>query len=150
MAARHRSSSTLEGSLTGSGTPRRHCTRIAQLSALRPKPLLPVGLTTPLALAVSALRAGGATVVAANASHLAQQLVDAGRVLSIDVVTEIDGPLGTAGGLSAVRDRLDADFVAIWNGDIVADVDVRALRARLGAGRDDAVAALAVFDRLPA
>jgi len=95
-----------------------HGTRIAQLSALRPKPLLPVGLTTPLARAVVALRSGGAMAIAANASHLAHQLVDAGRALGIDVVTEVDGPLGTAGGLSAVRDRLDADHVAIWNGDI--------------------------------
>ncbi len=118
-------------------------TRIGALSRRRPKPLLPVGLETPLSLAVSALRAGGAQTVVANASHLAEQVVDAGRRLEIDVVVERDGPLGTAGGLAAARPRLDADAVAIWTGDIVADLDVAALHAAL---EGPALAALAVRD----
>lgn len=119
-------------------------TRISALSRLRPKPLLPVGLGTPLSRATASLRAAGARVVVANASHLAEQVVEAGRRLEIDVVVERDGPLGTAGGLAAARPRLDADAVAIWNGDIVADVDVAALhRAIVAAG---ALAALAVRD----
>jgi len=117
-------------------------TRIAALSRFRPKPLLPLGLDTPFSRAVDALRRGGAFRLAANASHLAEQLVAAGRAIDVEVVVEENGPLGTAGGLAATRDRLKADHVAIWNGDIVADIDVGDLRSAIDS--TGAVAALSI------
>src|SRR5687768_14657188 len=117
-------------------------TRIHALSRNTPKPLLPVGLSTPFDRAVDALRAGGVERVVANASHLAHAIVERGRARDVAVVVEEDGPFGTAGGLANAR--LDGD-VAIWNGDIVADIDVRALVDALpGAG-----AVLAVRGREP-
>lgn len=116
-------------------------TRISALSRLRPKPLLPVGQSTPLARAVAALRRAGASHVVANAAHLPQQVEAAGRALDVDVVVEQGGPFGTAGGLAHALPRLhDADAIAIWNGDIVAEVDVAQLHGALG----DAAAVLAV------
>jgi mannose-1-phosphate guanylyltransferase len=120
-------------------------TRISALSRLRPKPLLPLGATTPLARAVERLRAAGATKIVANAAHLAEQVVAAGVGLGIDVVVE-RAPSGTAGGLAAARERLGADRVAVWNGDIVADLDVGALVRALDEGAGPR-AALAVHDR---
>jgi NDP-sugar pyrophosphorylase family protein len=125
-------------------------TRISALSRHRPKPLLPVGLTTPLAHATAQLRSAGVDRVVANAAHLAHQIERAGKPCGVEVVVERDGPLGTAGGIAACRDALglsDAappDAIVAWNGDIFATVDVRALLAPLA---DDprTLAALAVF-----
>jgi len=113
-------------------------TRIGALSRLRPKPLLPIGASTAFDRAVSALRAAGASCVFANASHLAEQVVERAKGLDVCVSVEHGGPFGTAGGLAHAN--IDADAVAIWNGDIVADVDV----AQLFAALPGAVAVLAV------
>jgi NDP-sugar pyrophosphorylase family protein len=117
-------------------------TRIHALSATTPKPLLPVGLSTPFDRAVDALRAGGASRVVANAAHLAEAIVERGRARDVEVIVEDGGPYGTAGGLANAR--LDSD-VAIWNGDIIADVDVRTLIDAL----PGASAVLAVRGREP-
>ncbi|MEO7095938.1 MAG: NTP transferase domain-containing protein, partial [Polyangiales bacterium] len=61
-------------------------TRIAELSARRPKPLLPLGLTTPLARAVAGLRAAGIAHIVVNASHRAADVFAAGRGLAVSVV----------------------------------------------------------------
>ena len=119
-------------------------TRIAALSRLRPKPLLPVGATTPFARAVAALREAGATRIVANAAHRAADVVDAGRACGVEVRVEEGGPFGTAGGLAGAREMLgDAARIAIWNGDVVADVDLGALLAALDR-EPGACAALAV------
>ena len=84
-------------------------TRIGALSRIRPKPLLPIGVSTSFDRAVDALRSGGANRVVANASHLAEQVVARGRDRDVEVVVERDGPFGTAGGLAFARElRADA------------------------------------------
>lgn len=98
-------------------------TRISVLSVRVPKPLLPVGDTTPLAAAVARLWDAGARTIVANAAHLPEQVVAAGLRLGIEVVVERDGPLGTAGGLAHARGALGGGPVLIWNGDVVADLD---------------------------
>ncbi len=120
--------------------------RAAALSALRPKPCFPLVGSTPFGRAASALRLGGVSRVVANAFHRAEDVAGLGRLLDVGVEVEKDGPRGTAGGLAAVAPHLaGAEAVVIWNGDIVADVDVRALHAALG--RDDS-AVLAVRGEL--
>jgi len=115
-------------------------TRIGALTRLRPKPLLPIGASTSFDRAVEALRAGGVAQVFANASHLAEQVVARGAELSVTVSVEEGGPFGTAGGLAHAA--IDADAVAIWNGDIVADIEVAPLFETLRSHQ--AVAVLAV------
>jgi mannose-1-phosphate guanylyltransferase len=117
-------------------------TRIGALSRLRAKPLLPVGRSTPFAFAVEAMRAAGVTTIVANAAHRARDVVDAGRALDVEVVVEDGGPFGTAGGVAAARSKLDADRVVIWNGDVVARVDLGALVASVDG---ESIAALAVL-----
>lgn len=109
-------------------------TRIHALSRSVPKPLLPVGLSTPFDRAIDALRSGGCTRVVANAAHLAELVVQRGRAREVEVFVEDGGPFGTAGGLANAK--LDADVV-IWNGDIVAEIDVASL---IGACADGALA----------
>lgn len=115
-------------------------TRIGALSRLRPKPLLPIGASSAFDRAVAALRAGGASRVFANASHLAEQVVARGHALNVTVSVEEGGPFGTAGGLAHAA--IDADAVAIWNGDIVARIEVAPLVAALR--ENNAAAVLAV------
>ena len=117
-------------------------TRIGALSRLRAKPLLPVGDSTPFARAVAAMRAAGVDRIAANAAHRAEDVVAAGRALGVEVVVEEGGPFGTAGGVAAMRSKLEADRVVIWNGDVVADVDLRAL---IDAVEGETIGALAVL-----
>lgn len=119
-------------------------TRIAALGRLRPKPLLPVGDTTPFARAVEALRRGGASNVVANAAHLAHEVERAAAMLGVEVSTEDGGPFGTAGAIAHARSRLDADRVVIWNGDVVADVDLSKLLAAHVDGVDATLAVLAI------
>ena len=102
-------------------------TRLAALTSEVPKPLLPVGDSTPFARAVAKLRAAGATRVLANASHLAEQVVAAGRAVSVEVVVEPDAPRGTAGGLAGGRAIFGVEPVLVWNGDVVADLDAQTL-----------------------
>lgn len=120
-------------------------TRIHVLSRTMPKPLFPIGLSTAFDRAVDALRAGGASRVVANASHLASQVTARGRARDVEVVVEDSGPFGTAGGLAHARQLLDADTVAIWNGDIVADISI----AELARGMNNAHGVLAVRGREP-
>jgi mannose-1-phosphate guanylyltransferase len=117
-------------------------TRIGALSRLRAKPLLPVGDSTPFARAVASMRAAGVTTIAANASHRASDVIEAGRALGVEVVAEEGGPFGTAGGVAGARSKLDADRVVIWNGDVVANVDLRSL---IDVVEGETLAALAVL-----
>ena len=118
-------------------------TRIHALSQTVPKPLLPVGLSTAFDRAVDALRTGGAARVIANAAHLAPQVQARGLARDVAVVVENGGPFGTAGGLANARSLLDADAVAIWNGDIIADISIAGLVEQM------ADACLAVRGREP-
>jgi mannose-1-phosphate guanylyltransferase len=106
--------------------------------------LLPVGDSTPFAMAIEAMRAAGVETIAANAAHRANDVVDAGRALDVEVVVEEGGPFGTAGGIASARSKLDADRVVIWNGDVVARVDLDALFGALDEGAHAALAILRV------
>jgi len=93
--------------------------RLRPLSQLRPKPLCPVGWTTPLDAALDRLGDVGLTgrsVVAVNAHHLADQVISAvGDRAHVSV--EEPEPLGTAGALGALADWLDGRDVVVANGD---------------------------------
>jgi hypothetical protein len=95
--------------------------RLRPLTALRPKPLCPVGGTTPLDLAlrrVASVVVLSPSTVAVNAHHLAEQVVAAvdGRA---HVSVEQPQALGTAGAVAALRPWLDGRDVVIANGDVV-------------------------------
>ncbi|MEL6349843.1 MAG: sugar phosphate nucleotidyltransferase [Myxococcota bacterium] len=103
-------------------------TRLRPLTQIRPKPLLPVGGIPMLDLAYAWLRQQGHTNVLVNAHHLWPQIAAWAEENGAQLQVEQPDILGTGGGLRAALPRL-ADRVAIFNGDILADVDLGALQA---------------------
>lgn len=103
-------------------------TRLRPLTSLRAKPLVPVGDRPALAHILDHLRAVGVPRAVVNAHHLAAQVVAFARAQPWDVrVSEEAELLGTAGGTAQARGLLGEGDVLVWNGDILADVDVGAL-----------------------
>jgi mannose-1-phosphate guanylyltransferase len=103
-------------------------TRLRPLTEHEAKPLVPVGDRPALAHVLDHLRAAGVPRVVVNAHHLADQVVAFARAQPWDVrVSEETELLGTAGGIAQARGLLGEGDVLVWNGDILADVDVGAL-----------------------
>jgi mannose-1-phosphate guanylyltransferase len=94
-------------------------TRLRPLTDHVPKPLVPLGDTTPLALAVDAVRRAGAGHVVVNAHWHAAELARACDALGVDCSVE-EVLLGTAGGLTKARALLGDGDVLVWNADVYA------------------------------
>jgi mannose-1-phosphate guanylyltransferase len=109
-------------------------TRLRPLTEHRAKPLVPVGDRPALAHVLDRLRAAGATRIVVNAHHHAAQVrtfveglgASASAGVSLSEETEL---LGTAGGIARAAPLLGEGDVLVWNGDILADVDVASLVA---------------------
>jgi mannose-1-phosphate guanylyltransferase len=102
-------------------------TRLAPLTDICPKPLLPVLNRPLLGLVLAQLEAAGCFQVAVNTHHLAHLVHDFLRSeplsfhLSVSHEPEI---LGTGGGIKQLGEMLqDGQFLAI-NGDILTDLDL--------------------------
>jgi NDP-sugar pyrophosphorylase family protein len=111
-------------------------TRLRPLTLDRPKPLVPVCGRPLLDYALALCRRHGLTDVLVNAHHLADQLVaweGTHDGVHVRVVVEQPDILGTGGGLKAVQDQLAERFVVL-NGDVLHDVDLEALLARVPEG----------------
>lgn len=120
-------------------------TRLRPLSDALPKPLVPVGDRPALLHVLERLAAGGVTRAVMNTFHLPDAFARLdGLPLSLQVVREAT-LLGTAGGVANAAEQLGAGDVLVWNADILADLDVRALLAAHGDG--GAAATLAVAPR---
>lgn len=103
-------------------------TRLRPLSDWRAKPLVPVGDRPLLEHIVEALRRGGIDRIVVNAHHRLTEMRDAVRRAGATLSEEAD-LLGTAGGVARAATLLGEGDVVVWNGDIVADLDLRALVA---------------------
>lgn len=105
--------------------------RLAPLTDHCPKALVPVGDRPALAHLALQLRASKIDRLVINAHHHASDLEkfvrDSKTELGEIGVSEECELLGTAGGVSHARALLGAGDVLIWNGDIIANVDVVAL-----------------------
>ncbi|HEX8796372.1 MAG TPA: sugar phosphate nucleotidyltransferase [Polyangiaceae bacterium] len=107
-------------------------TRLRPLTEHCAKPLVPVGDRPALAHVLDRLRAAGATRIVVNAHHHADQVrafvagLGAGAGVALSEETEL---LGTAGGIARAAPLLGDGDVLVWNGDILADVDVASLVA---------------------
>ena len=111
-------------------------TRLRPLTEILPKPLVPVCGVPMLSYALALCARHGLTRAVVNAHHLADTLAPwEGEREGVRVELSVEAPeiLGTGGGLRAVRDRLAGRF-AVVNGDVLTDVDLRALRAAVPAG----------------
>lgn len=102
-------------------------TRLRPLTDVRAKPLVPVGDRAALDHVVARLRGAGVTPIVVNAHHHAGQL-EAHWMGAADVAVSVERELlGTAGGIHRADALLGHGDVLVWNGDILAGVDVEAL-----------------------
>jgi mannose-1-phosphate guanylyltransferase len=107
-------------------------TRLRPLTLCRPKPLLPIMGRPMIEYALHHLQKAGFSKYIVNAHHLYEHVQQWAHRISIDfniqVDVQIETPdiLGTGGGLRAAYEDLD-ERVLVWNGDIIADIDVKQL-----------------------
>src|SRR4051812_13544569 len=102
-------------------------TRLQPFTASFPKPLVPLGDMPVLELLLRQLKAAGIEEVILAVNHL-HHLIRAfcgdgsSFGLRIDYVLE-DSPLGTAGPMAAVLDKLGDNFI-VTNGDLLTNYNV--------------------------
>ena len=106
-------------------------TRLRPYTTVFPKPLVPVGDQPISEIVVRQLAAAGFDRIVFAVSHLAG-LIEAyfgdGSKWGVRISYSLeDSPLGTAGPIGLVRD-LDDEFL-VMNGDVLTDLDYRALVA---------------------
>jgi NDP-mannose synthase len=123
-------------------------TRLQPYTALFPKPLMPLGDMPVLELLLHQLRTAGITEVFLAVNHLHHLIRafcgDGSRFgLKLDYSLE-DSPLGTAGPLGGLLDRLDGDFI-VTNGDLLTTLDLRKLIDDHSA--QNAAASISVYER---
>lgn len=122
-------------------------TRLRPLSAVLPKPLLPVGGVPMLdhALALLAAHGIGPQEAIVNAHYLYASVVAWAEARGVAVQVELPEVLGTGGALKVAEGALAERFVVL-NGDILCDVDLTALLAAVPEG--GAAMALRIEPRL--
>ena len=122
--------------------------RLYPFSATLPKPLMPLGEMPVLELLLRQLAAAGVdhAILAVNhMRHLIEAFFGDGSRFGLTIEYSVeDRPLGTAGPMGAVLDRLGGDFV-LANGDLLTTLDVARMVAAHRAARADAT--IGVFER---
>jgi NDP-sugar pyrophosphorylase family protein len=111
-------------------------TRLRPLTALRPKPLVPVCGIPMLEYVFSMCRRYGLKRVIVNAHFLSEQITAyAGDRDGLFVTVSVEQPeiLGTGGGLKRVCEQLGSRIVVL-NGDVLCDVDLHELLERVPPG----------------
>jgi mannose-1-phosphate guanylyltransferase len=108
-------------------------TRLRPLTLSTPKPMLPTAGVPFLAHLLSRIRAAGVRRVVLGTSYLAETFAThfgdgAALGLELRYVVE-EHPLGTGGGIRNVAGELSAEHVLVFNGDVLAGTDLRAVVA---------------------
>lgn len=118
-------------------------TRLRPLTDELPKPLVPVGDRPAVAHVVAVLRRAQPDLrLVVNAFHRAREVRAWAEPEGIGVSEEAD-LLGTAGGVAAAQGILGPGDVLLWNGDILAELDVAALARDHATGGAEATLAVA-------
>ena len=103
--------------------------RLAPLTTIVPKPLVPVGEQAILEILLRQLVAQGChriTITLGHLGHLIRAVVDDGRAWGADVeYTQESEPMGTAGALALLEDLRPDDIVLAINGDTLTDLRFR-------------------------
>lgn len=108
-------------------------TRLRPLTLSAPKPMLPTAGVPFLAHPLSRIRDAGISHVILGTSYRSEVFRSyfgdgSAFGLELEYVHE-DEPLGTGGGIRNVADRLRADTVLVFNGDVLSGVDIGELLA---------------------
>lgn len=103
-------------------------TRLRPLTVSTPKPMLPTAGVPFLSHLLARIKAAGITHVVLGTSFKAEVFEDyfgdgADLGLEIEYVVE-DKPLGTGGGIRNVYDKLRANTVMVFNGDVLGCTDL--------------------------
>ena len=106
-------------------------TRLKPLTLSAPKPMLPTAGVPLLAHLVARIRDAGITHVVLGTSYRAEVFdgyFGDGSAFGVEMEYVLEEtPLGTGGGIRNVAPKLRGDTVLIFNGDVIADVDLGAL-----------------------
>lgn len=107
-------------------------TRIASVNADIPKPMMPIDGKPILEYQINALAAQGCTdiiLVIGHLGHVIRNYFEDGSKWNVSLTyIEESEPLGTAGALFYLKDKIDADFLLL-NGDIIFDIDIKRFRS---------------------
>lgn len=115
-------------------------TRIASLAGNLPKPMLPIDGRPVLEWELESLQAQGISEVLITVGHRAAAIMDyfgdgsgcspqTGRPFGVHIEYFVETePLGNAGALFRIRDKLHEDFLLL-NGDVMFDVDLQRFAA---------------------
>ncbi len=117
-------------------------TRLRPLTDWLAKPMVPIGDAPAVEHIAARLRSAGFERLAVNVHHRPED-VRAWAARTRAAISEEPELLGTAGGVARARELLGDGDVLVWNGDILADVDVDALIATHEASGADATLAVA-------
>jgi mannose-1-phosphate guanylyltransferase/phosphomannomutase len=108
-------------------------TRLGEQFSHIPKPLVPVdGVPLLNRILENVARAGVTEVIlaAGHLGHLIRGRYETANAWGLEIHTHIEStPLGTAGCLHEIADRLDEDFALLY-GDVFLDFDLKSLIAR--------------------
>lgn len=108
-------------------------TRLRPLTLSAPKPMLPTAGVPFLEHLLSRVRAIGVRHVVLGTSYKAETFTDYfgdGSAFGLDIEYLVEAePLGTGGAIRNVADALRSDTVLVFNGDILAGVDLQQLLA---------------------
>jgi NDP-sugar pyrophosphorylase family protein len=105
-------------------------TRLLPLTAMTPKPMLPIGDKPHLEYIIQLLKEHGVDHVIFSTGYLHEQIVeyfgDGSRYgIKIDYKEDGDRPLGTAGAIKNCEDLIDNyESVIVFNGDILTNIDI--------------------------
>ena len=129
-------------------------TRLRPLTLSAPKPMLPTAGVPFLLHPLSRMRDAGITHVILSTSYkpeVFESYFGDGSAFGLELEYVVESePLGTGGGIRNIADRLRADTVLIFNGDILSGVDLGQLLAMHHDRRADVTLYLTeVPDRAP-
>ena len=122
--------------------------RMAPVTDVTPKPLLPIGNHALVEYAIALLAHHGIKDIIVNVHHLGdviQQALGDGTRLGVKLTYSVeDEILGTGGGLRRMREQLDGGTFVVVNSDTLIDIDLKEV---IDAHRSNAALATLVLRR---
>jgi mannose-1-phosphate guanylyltransferase/phosphomannomutase len=105
-------------------------TRLNSIHTQIPKPMIPMGAKPVLEHQIEQLRSVGITEIILLVNHLKESIqsyFQQGEKLDVQIsYFEEPEPLGTVGGIKAVEEKINGDFIILY-GDVMFDMDLQRL-----------------------